>query len=88
MSKSFRVGNLVDARITMIHSRQDAYSKQALANLRRGVGKPVGSVPTLWEYTHVATDEEYADMKAEIAVHLAMTQWAMHQQSKKQSMHN
>lgn len=57
-----------------------------LARLRRGVGKPAGSVPEIWELTVGAVPEELArddddPSWAEQAVHAAMTLYAVHQQS-------
>lgn len=63
----------------------------ALARLRRGAGKPAGSVLDILEYTHA---EEFArswDSDApsygENAAHVAMTLYALHQQSQRIAVH-
>lgn len=64
-----------------------------LAALRRGAGKPVGSLPELWGMTGMEQLDEEAlkgiDVeRAEAALHLAVPLWALHQQSKRNaSMH-
>jgi len=64
----------------------------ALARIRRGAGKPINSVPDLWGLT--ATDQLYTDLdtygerevaRAENAVHIAVTLWSLHQQSRRDS---
>ncbi|WP_026424909.1 type I-E CRISPR-associated protein Cse2/CasB [Actinokineospora inagensis] len=68
-----------------------AESVAALAKLRRGVGKPTGSVLDILDYT---THEEFIrewnrdePSKAEHAAHTAMTLYAVHQQSQRTGMH-
>jgi CRISPR system Cascade subunit CasB len=61
----------------------------ALARLRRGLGKPAGSVLDILEFTHA---DELAGRNdeptfAETAVHLSMTLYALHQQSQGKPMH-
>jgi CRISPR system Cascade subunit CasB len=63
----------------------------ALARLRRGLGKPAGSVNDILQYTvadefigHGAGDEPTA---AENAAHIALTLYALHQQSQSERMH-
>lgn len=62
-----------------------------LARLRRGAGKPVQAVPDLWGLPQ--TDTLYAAIKdparlerAENAVHIAITLFALHQQSLRDSL--
>jgi CRISPR system Cascade subunit CasB len=57
-----------------------------LARLRRGLGKPAGSVPEIWAITVGAVPAELAwdrdePSRAEQAAHAAMTLYALHQQS-------
>lgn len=57
-----------------------------LARLRRGLGKPAGSVPGIWEITVGAVPAELSwdrdePSRAEQAAHAAMTLYALHQQS-------
>lgn len=61
----------------------------ALARLRRGLGKPAGSVLDIVEFTHA---DEFAGTRdeptfAETAAHLSMTLYALHQQSQGRPMH-
>ncbi|WP_308258734.1 type I-E CRISPR-associated protein Cse2/CasB [Saccharothrix obliqua] len=63
----------------------------ALARLRRGVGKPAGSVNEILQYT---VSEKFAGpgagdapTAAETAAHVALTLYAVHQQSQRQRMH-
>ncbi|OYO16966.1 type I-E CRISPR-associated protein Cse2/CasB [Enemella evansiae] len=63
--------------------------RAALAQLRRGAGKPPGSIPEIWQYTMAELGDGAAAPvgRREVAVHVALTQWAMHQQSKGAHMH-
>lgn len=63
-----------------------------LAQLRRGVGKPAGSVPELWPLTLALVPESLSwdgdePGRAEEATHAAMTLYALHQQSTSRPMH-
>ncbi|MFD7234231.1 type I-E CRISPR-associated protein Cse2/CasB [Streptomyces syringium] len=68
--------------------RADAVA--ALARMRRGVGKPYGTMPELWGLTgmealyEVRTLSEERTARAEEAAHTALTLWALHQQSHRQ----
>jgi CRISPR system Cascade subunit CasB len=63
----------------------------ALARIRRGAGKQIHAVPDLWgltgtELLHREIDaRRWADdfTRAENAVHIAVTLWALHQQSRR-----
>jgi CRISPR system Cascade subunit CasB len=87
-------GTVVHTRIGIIQTRalkNQPSGVAALARLRRGVGKPPGAVQDILEYT-LAT--EFADRTAgddatvkEIAAHISMTLYALHQQSQHQPMH-
>lgn len=92
------VGRLVDQRIRRWQRdllwggpSAQAASLATLARLRRGAGKPAGSVPDILPFTlgseltwpgasDAATD-------GEIAAHLALTLYALHQQSRTVAMH-
>lgn len=88
------VASTVASRIT---SLQGGYlgnrsgSVAALARLRRAAGKPAGSVLDILEYTYaeefVGDPRDDEPTPAEIAAHLAMTLYAVHQQSQRQGMH-
>lgn len=88
------VGTLVDARVRKLQhgvlANQSA-SVAMLAHLRHAVGKPPGSVPAVWSVTLAdelagpdAGDEPTA---AETATHIALTLYAVHQQSASKPMH-
>jgi CRISPR system Cascade subunit CasB len=70
----------------------------ALARLRRGAGKEFSQVPDLWGLAdtgalhgkpkdggRLLSEEELT--RAEDAVHVALTLWALHQQSRRKGMH-
>jgi CRISPR system Cascade subunit CasB len=70
----------------------------ALARLRRGAGKEIQQVPDLWglidtSLLHTPVKEggpsprEEDLTRAEDAVHVAVTLWALHQQSRRTGMH-
>jgi CRISPR system Cascade subunit CasB len=73
--------------LSSTESRQTA----SLAKLRRGVGKPPGASPDVWELTLAELPEELAGYqgepsRAEWAIHLALTLFALHQQGKNSSV--
>ena len=86
-----------DAADTHIRALQSGYLRDhpdavaSLARIRRGVGKPVHAVPDLWGLT--GTELLYSEiderrrpedfLRAENAVHIAVTLWALHQQSRR-----
>jgi CRISPR system Cascade subunit CasB len=88
------VGTIVDQRISKIQNGvldNRSTSVAALARLRRAAGKRPGEIGDILEYTLAdefvtprAGDEPTAE---EIAAHIAMTLYAVHQQSKGQRMH-
>lgn len=57
-----------------------------LAALRRGIGREPGSVPAMWQYYTTLT-EDGALSKSLRAEHLALTLFAVHQQSQRQPIH-
>jgi CRISPR system Cascade subunit CasB len=83
------VGTTVTAHIGRLqygyrNDRPDAVA--ALARIRRGAGKSVGEMPDLWGLTgteplYRAGRPEARTTQAEDAVHIAVTLWALHQQS-------
>jgi CRISPR system Cascade subunit CasB len=88
------VGRFVNARVTQL---QRGYLQcrpaavAALAQLRRGVGKPVGAIAELWQLTldGVPLPPRYGDQPTsnERAAHTALTLYALHQQSRSEPMH-
>jgi CRISPR system Cascade subunit CasB len=93
-----RVGTVVDKRIhewqNELHHKnpaKQAHGVAVLARLRRGVGKPPGSVADILGFTLA---DEFAGRwagdgptEAESAAHIAMTLYAVHQQSQAGRMH-
>jgi CRISPR system Cascade subunit CasB len=81
------LGKALDWRIQRLQREYLAESSSAradLARLRRGLGKPAGSVPEIWELTVVPdalTWDRDEPSRAEQAAHAAMTLYALHQQS-------
>lgn len=83
------LGRAVDKEIKELQDRFTEGSPVAraqLARLRRGLGKPAGSVPDIWELTVGLVPEKQASQgndpsHAEQAAHAAMTLYALHQQS-------
>lgn len=88
------VGTVVHDRIRALQEGARANRSAdvaALARLRRGVGKPAGSVNDILQYTlapefvgHAAGDDPTA---AEKAAHISLTLYALHQQSQGNRMH-
>jgi CRISPR system Cascade subunit CasA len=86
------VGAVVDEFLTEIQKGyldDKASSVARLAQLRRGAGKAPHQTPELWGlngvaelYAQGALEEEQAE-KAEAAVHMAVTLYALHQQSQR-----
>ncbi|GGV45294.1 hypothetical protein GCM10010293_53240 [Streptomyces griseoflavus] len=88
---------------TLIGSWQEGYLQDrsaavaALARLRRGAGREAGETPDLWNLIdtnalHTATAGtrplgEQELVRAENALHAALTLWAFHQQSRGAPMH-
>lgn len=68
--------------------KRSSAATAALAQLRRAVGKPPGSVPEVWTLTAVDLPESTPRLEQiETAVHLALSLYAVHQQSHDASMH-
>jgi len=86
-----RLASVTGARATEYQAlyRSDkghAKGSAILAQLRRGIGKEPGDLPRLWGYTELDEDDfgpQYGQhaTAAEWAVHLALTMFALHQQS-------
>ncbi|GAB3707477.1 type I-E CRISPR-associated protein Cse2/CasB [Mariniluteicoccus flavus] len=90
MSESNKCGAVVRGRIATLAgdpAHLSPYARAALANLRRGVGKAPGSVPQIWDLTMVDDRASGPPSWRETAVHVALTQWAAHQQAKAAPMH-
>lgn len=95
MSQLSELGTFVDNKISALQVQQLkglSCAKATLAQLRRAVGKDPGSVPEIWEFTLGGVPLPYGynanePAPAEYAAHIAMTLYAVHQQSKTTRMH-
>ena len=90
-------GRLVDRRIggtktwEGLQSRyrdNESRARGELAALRRGASRSPGELPEIWELTRVEVPESAGDAPTweELAVHTAMTLYAVHQQSRTEPM--
>ena len=75
------------ARLFRLQHLPEHRQKAALANLRRGVGRVPGELPELWgefllEFPPELESESGVPTKAELAVYLAVTLFALHQQGR------
>ena len=68
--------------------RNESRARGELAALRKGVSRSPGELPEIWELTEVPPPEHAGDAPTgeEIAVHTAMTLYAVHQQSRTEPM--
>lgn len=95
-----RVAELAATRITLWQNgylRDNSKDVAALARLRRGAGRDAGDLPDLWALVDTSPlharvegvrplgEEEL--VRAEDALHAALTLWALHQQSRGACMH-
>lgn len=89
------IRNFVRARIASLEGAgKEAAVRGKLANLRRGIGRAPGSMAELWNVTLEGLPERFYSKtgeptKAEWAVYIALTLYALHQQGsdiKRQSM--
>lgn len=87
-------GRLVDRRIGGSRGLQARYldnesrARGELAALRKGASRSPGELPEIWELTRVEVPDGAGDAPTweEIAVHTAMTLYAVHQQSRTEPM--
>lgn len=87
-------GRLVDRRIGGPRGLQARYldnesrARGELAALRKGASRSPGELPEIWELTRVEVPDGAGDAptREEIAVHTAMTLYAVHQQSRSECM--
>ena len=89
-----RIGLLVNQRIGGAHGLQKRYldneslGRAEVAALRKGANRAPGELPEIWELTRVEVPDGAGDARTreEIAVHTAMTLYAVHQQSRSECM--
>jgi len=74
----------IHKRIAML-DKDDPYSKAARAKLRRAVGKPRNQTPDIWDITLQGAPEN--NLECDI-IHTILTLYALHRQSKDQSMND
>lgn len=98
-SRAKQVRNFVQGRVArLMHTYNRPMVNATLAKLRRGIGKPPGSLPELWDITLEGLQDSQAQQPhkgehpryEESAVHTALTLFALHQQGKEiktQCMH-
>ena len=96
MSEENKIYGFVMAKIGLLNKRssqnkESPWSRAMLAKLRHGVGKPLGSAPETWESTIRDSPDNWLSedgqpSKEEIAVHTALTLYAVHQQGKSEPM--
>ena len=69
-------------------NRKEALARAQVAALRKGVSRSPGELPEIWELTRVEVPDGAGDAPTweEIAVHTAMTLYAVHQQSRTEHM--
>ena len=90
-------GRLVDRRIggtktwkglQARYRDNESRARGELAALRRGASRSPGELPEIWELTRVEVPESAGDAPTweELAVHTAMTLYAVHQQSRTEPM--
>lgn len=90
-----KLGHALDWRISRLqveYLRGSPAARADLAKLRRGLGKPAGSVPEIWELTigvvpGSLTWSRDEPSVAEQATHAALTLYALHQQSQSAPAH-
>ncbi|MEU9271941.1 type I-E CRISPR-associated protein Cse2/CasB [Streptomyces sp. NPDC048251] len=95
-----RVTHLAAAQINKWQEgylRDSPHDVAALARLRRGAGRDAADLPDLWTLVDTAPLHTHPDamrplsedelLRAENALHAALTLWALHQQSRSARMH-
>ncbi len=90
-SRSAAVETYVDHRVgALVHTAGSPSTRATLARLRSAVGQAPGTVPEVWSVTiDGAPGAPRGDdpTPEERAIHIAMTLFAIHQQSRGRSMH-
>jgi CRISPR system Cascade subunit CasB len=89
------LGRFVASRVTAWqrdYIRRRPQALATLARLRRGIGKDVGALPELWQYTldglpGAAPPDDAPPSWTEQAAYTALTLFALHQQSRREEMH-
>ncbi|MCB5279505.1 MAG: type I-E CRISPR-associated protein Cse2/CasB [Candidatus Methanomethylophilaceae archaeon] len=86
MEESEQIYAFVSEKISLLQI-DGPWSKRMLARLRRGVGKDPVDTPDIWEITFGGIPEslskyksDIGTTKAELAIHVALTLYSLHQQ--------
>lgn len=94
MSEEFTCGRFVTSQIFRLIGKDPAAMSPAargmLAKLRGASGASPATVPAVWSVTLDGIPDDLSEKRrgwVETAVHLALTQFAMHQQGRGRSMH-
>ena len=94
MSEEFTCGDFVTRKIIGLVGQDPAsmspVSRGVLAQLRSALGKEPATVPAVWGVTLDGIPDDLSAKRrrhVETAVHLALTQFAMHQQGRSRPMH-
>ena len=91
MNREHAVYGFVQRKVSQL-DEDSLWSRAMLAKLRRGIGKSPGAVPDIWDITLAGAPNEWqsdqygAPSYAELAVHTALTLYALHRQGKQKSM--
>ncbi|MDO5066005.1 MAG: type I-E CRISPR-associated protein Cse2/CasB [Propionibacteriaceae bacterium] len=95
MSEKFTCGGFVTSKIFRLIGQDPATMSPAarglLAQLRGALGKEPATVPAIWGVTLDGIPDDLSAKRrshTEMAIHLALTQFAMHQQGRSRSMHS
>ncbi len=90
MSTTSEIKAFVSKKIKIINSLPENQRRAELARLRRGVGRAPGELPELWGAFLLELPDELRGNKeasrAEWAIYIALTLYALHQQGKDASM--
>lgn len=88
------IGQYMNKQLTsLINQKNSPLGKARLAKLRRGAGKVPGELPELWGEFLNGIPEKYLSKnndepsRAEWAIYLALTMFALHQQGNSSSVH-
>jgi CRISPR system Cascade subunit CasB len=90
MSEVDEVQRIVSSKIRWL-SVPSAQQRAALAKLRRGIGKEPGEMPEVWDITlaelpESLTRRDGVATRAEQAIHVSLTLFALHQQGKSETV--
>ena len=93
MSKRTEIYNYVKGKLIILENASPERCGASLARLRRGIGKPPGSLPELWEWTFDGlpddlTSKTSAPTSAEWAIHISMSLYSFHQQGRTITVEN